>query len=153
MEKQGQTESVAKQPGARVAQPTPETPELAGKYITDLLSQAENAYTMYRQAQREVARGYKKQEQDMEKAFKIAQREANEACERALQKAMKDRDQAERRADEACRKAVDNAHEEYSRSVAEVLKARDKTIEQAWEKSTEGREQAWNLFQGDKPAT
>ena len=43
MEKQEQTEATVNQPSETAAQPTTETPELAGKYISDLLSQAENA--------------------------------------------------------------------------------------------------------------
>ena len=115
MDKREQPESTANEPEETVVQPAPETPELAGKYIADLLSQAENAYTMYRQAQKEVAKGYKKQEQEMEKAFKKAEQGANETCDKALQKAMKDRDQTARQADEAHRKAIDKGQDEYCR--------------------------------------
>lgn len=149
MEKQEQTEATTNQPDT-VAQPAAETPELAGKYIAELLSQAENAYTMYRQAQKEVSKGYKKQEQQMEKAFKSAEQRVNSTCEKAMEKALKNREQVEQQAEEICRKTVEKVHDEYRRSVGEALKARDEAIEEVWQRYTEDRSQAWSIFQGEK---
>ena len=65
MDKKGQAEKAANQPEEKTTVPVVETPagspDQAGNYLAELLSQAENAYTMYRQAQREVAKGYKRQ--------------------------------------------------------------------------------------------
>ena len=76
------------------------SPDQAGNYLAELLNQAENAYTMYRQAQKEVAKGYKRQEQQMEKAYKDAEKRANDAHERALERARKTREQTEQQAAE-----------------------------------------------------
>lgn len=149
MEKQEQTETTTTQPPETVAQPAAETPELAGKYIAGLLSQAENAYTMYRQAQKEVSRGYKTQEQQMEKAFKAGEQRANSTCEKAMEKALKNREQVEQQAEEVYRKAIEKVHDEYRRSVGEALKVRDETIKEVWQKFTEDRTQAWSIFQGE----
>lgn len=148
MEKREQARGAANQPAETAA----ETPELAGKYISDLLSQAENAYTMYRQAQKEVAKGYKKQEQEMEKAFAAAEKRANDTYEKTLDKALKSRDQAERQAEEAHQKALEKIRDDYVRSIAEAQKLRDDAAAEAWQKCTEGREQAWGIFQGEGPA-
>lgn len=150
MEKQEQTKTSTNQPPEAAAQPAAETPELAGKYIGELLSQAENAYTMYRQAQKEVSKGYKRQEQQMEKTFRGAEQRANTTCEKALEKALKNREQAEQEAEDVFRKAVEKVRDEYRRSVGEALKVRDEAIEEAWQKCTEDRAQAWGIFQGEK---
>ena len=152
MEKREQTRRVANQPAETVAEPTTGAPELGGKYISELLSQAENAYTMYRQAQKEVANGYKKQEEEMEKAFTAASKRANEAYAKALDRAVKSRDQAERQAEEAHQKALEKIRDEHVRSIAEAQKVRDDAAAEAWQKCTEGREQAWSIFQGERTA-
>lgn len=151
MEKREQARTAANQPAETLTESATEAPALAGKYISELLSQAENAYTMYRQAQKEVAKGYKKQEEEMEKAFTAAEKRANEAYEKALDKALKSSEQAERQAEEAHRKALEKTRDEYVRSIAEAQKLRDDAVAEARQKSTEGREQAWSIFQGGRP--
>jgi len=152
MDNQDETTTTANQPQGESTGASTETPELAGKHIAELLSQAENAYTMYRQAQKEVARGYKKQEEQIEKAFKAAEKKATEECARALEKAAKAREQVERYAEEVFRKAVDKAREEYDRAVVQALNTRDETIAEEWQKFSSTRQQAWAIFQGEKPS-
>jgi len=150
MDKKEQAEKVANQAEEKVAALPAESPEKAGDYLAGLLSQAENAYTMYEQAQKEVAKGYKKQEQQTEKAYKDAEMRTNEALGRALDKARMVREQDEQQAEEEFRGALARAEEGYQRSAAEAARAHKKALEQAWHKRSNAREEAWSVFQGEK---
>jgi len=156
MNKKGQAEKAANQVEEKVAETAAESqtgsPEQAGNYLAELLSQAENAYTMYRQAQKEVANGYKRQEQQLEKDYREAEKRANEALERALDRTRKAREQAEQQAEEEFRGALAMAEAAYQKNAAEAMKTHKTTIEQAWQKCSEARQEAWGIFQGEKVA-
>jgi len=154
-----QAEKVTRRPRAGVPEPTmalPEQPagdhQQAKDYIAGLLSQAEHAYQLYRQAQQEVARGYKKHEREMEKLFKDAEKQANDAYEKALARAMSTREQARQEAEEAYRSALANAEEAFQRSVQEAQRAQRESVAKAWRDCVEGREHAWGIFQGERKA-
>ena len=69
MDKKEQTEKTIEQAENQAA-PAGEVPEQVRDPLAELLSQAQNAYTAYIQAQKEVAKGYKQREEQMEKPIK-----------------------------------------------------------------------------------
>lgn len=154
-----QAEKATSRPRTKVLESIVDLPEQptkdyqqAGDHLTELLSQAENAYQLYRQAQHEVARGYKKHEHQMEKLFKDAEKRANDAYEKALAQAVSTREQAKQEAEEASRTAQARAEEAFQRGVQEAQRDQRNSVARAWQKCIESREQAWGVFQGEKKA-
>ena len=153
-----QVEKTARRPRTRSQKSIVDLPEqvtedhqLTENPLAELLSQAEKAYQLYLQAQREVAKGYKKHEWQMEMLFKDEEKRANDTYGKALAQAVRAREQAKQEAEEALRKAQVNAEEAFQRSMQEAQKARRESVEQAWQRYVESLEQAWGIFQGEKP--
>ncbi len=142
------TEKPASSSGAKVSEPTTELPAQKMNSIVELLSQAEKAYALYQQAYGEVAEGYKKHEGQLEKVFEDDEKQANAVCKKAMAHAWKTREQAEQQAEEAHRKLADKARDTCLQSVDEAQRVRAESIEQARGNLTQGREQAWRIFQG-----
>ena len=153
-----QAEKANSRPKAKVSEPITNLPEevgyhqQAGDQLAELLSQAENAYQLYRRAQQEVATGYKKHEREMEKLLNDSEKRANDAYEKALSQAMSAREQAKQEAEEACRAAQARAEEAFQQSVQEAQRDRRDSEANAWRSYVEGREHTWGVFQGAKKA-
>ncbi|UCB43992.1 MAG: hypothetical protein JSV77_04975 [Dehalococcoidales bacterium] len=126
------------------------SPEQAGNYLAELLSQAENAYTMYRQAQKEVANGYKTQEQQLEKDYREAEKRASEALDRALDRARRNREQAEQKAAEDFRTAMDESAEDFKKWAVEAIKTRNEEVEQAWKIYNEIHGKMWSIIESNQ---
>ena len=150
-----QPERATSRSKVRTPELTTDTPEevgsqQAGNQLDELLSQAENAYQLYRQAQQEVARGYKKHEEEMEKLFKYAEKRANDAYEKVLAQATSTREQVKQQAEEACRTAQAEAEQAFQRTTQDARRDQRDSVGKAWRKYVEGRENAWGIFQGTK---
>lgn len=114
--------------------------------LEEILRRAEKAYTDYIEAQKEVARAYKRNEVQFDKAFIAAGDRANAAYAEALQKAAREREMAEKAAEEAYRKALEQAKQTYQSSIQQALKARDEAILQAWNARKQAIDTAWKVF-------
>lgn len=154
-----QVEKATSRPRTKSRKSTVDLPEqstddyqLEGNPLSELLSQAENAYKLYRQAQQEVAKGYKKHEWQMETLFKDDEKRANDTYGKILAQAVSTREQAKQEAEEAFGAAQANAEEAFQQSVQEAQKAQRESVARSWQKYVESREQAWSFFQGEKPA-
>jgi len=134
-------------------QPNPEKPpEASGQPqpavepLEEILGRAEKAYTAYIDAQKEVARAYKRNEVQFDKAFVAAGDRASAAYAEALQKAARERGLTEKAAEDAYRKALEQAKTAYESSVQQALKARDEAILQAWNARKQAIDVAWKVF-------
>ena len=99
-----------------------------------------------RYAQKEVARAYKRNEVQFDKAFVAAGDRANAAYAEALQKAARERALAEKAAEEAYHKALEQAKSAYESSVQQALKARDEAMLQTWNARKQAIDMAWKVF-------
>jgi len=115
-------------------------------YLAELLSQAENAYMMYRQAQKEVAKGYKRQEQQIVKAYKETERQANEDYQKAIQDAIKTLQTDEEELVEEYHRALAKAKEIYNSSVLMAYRELKTNLAEAKEMMDHFREQMWAIL-------
>jgi len=151
-----QVEKTSSRSKEKVPEPPARFPEQVGEsqqvgnQLAELLSRAENAYQQYRQAQQEVALGYKKHERQMEELFKDAEKRANEAYEKLLARAITTRERAKQEAEEAFRVAQAKADEAFQRTAQDAMRDRREVLQSAWQKYVEGREHAWGVFQGER---
>jgi len=121
-------------------------PHPAVEPLEEILSRAEKAYTAYIEAQKEVARAYKRNEVQFDRAFVAASDRANAVYAEALQRAAREREMAEKAAEDAYRKALEQAKSAYESSVQQALKARDEAVLQAWNARKQAIDVAWKVF-------
>jgi len=121
-------------------------PPPAVEPLEEILGRAEKAYTAYIDAQKEVARAYKRNEVQFDKAFITAGDRANAVYTEALQKAAREREMAEKAAEDAYRKAMEQAKSTYESNAQQALKARDEAVLQAWNARKQAIDVAWKVF-------
>ena len=141
----------------------PDSPLQMGP-LSDVLGKAQRAYSAYLEAQKEVAKAYKVNELQLERAYREAERHADEECQNTIAELLADREESEQQAEETFRNAVEqarqmekDAQEAYSQTldqvrenceanVNEALKTRDAANAKAWELRSRTVDRAWAIF-------
>ncbi len=132
--------------------------------LSDVLGKAQRAYVAYLEAQKEVAKAYKVNEIQLEKAFREAERIADKACQEAIAELIADRQDSEQRAEQKLWNTVDQARQmeqdaeaEYKQTmdqvrtelqecINEAMRTRDDAIARAWEMRSKTVDRAWAIF-------
>ncbi|HEY41343.1 MAG TPA: hypothetical protein G4O18_05740 [Dehalococcoidia bacterium] len=115
-------------------------------YLAELLSQAENAFMMYRQAQKEVIKGYKRQEQQIIRAYKEAEKKVNDDYQKAIRDAIKTLQIDEEKLREEYSKKLETAKETYSLDVIEANRKWKTALAEAREIMEHLRGQMWAIL-------
>ena len=120
-----------------------------GDSLDELMSQAQNAYESYLQAQKKEALAYQGRQRRVEESFKETEEHAAKLCAVAIEKATRSLEKAEQEAEGTYKKAKLSAAQTYQDSLNEALRIRTEAVEQAWEEARRNSEKIWKVFQGE----
>ena len=172
MSKQKQTSRMRKQSEGQAITPSSLVETTTTDPLAEILGRARSAYIAYLDAQKEVAKGYRQQQEQLQRAYKNKEKQANDTYELTIEDALKLREKNQQQADaeyekakehalalyhtnlrqasEAHSNAIEQAMQVYQQSVKQALKTREQTINKAWKIFGDSHEQAWRIFTGEE---
>jgi len=132
-----------------------------GTGLGEIQQRAVMAYAAYIEAEREVERAYRDQQQKIEKAYLGAREKARKTCEESVAQTLNAREEAEEKARKTCEESVaqalsareeaeGKARKACEEKVALAMKAREEAELKSLEARNEGMEQSWDIFTKSK---
>ncbi|MBI2868237.1 MAG: hypothetical protein HYX96_00220 [Chloroflexi bacterium] len=122
------------------------TPSPNGGGFEEFLTRAQNAYTAYVEAQKEMWKAYRATEQRAEDGYVQAEHGAAASRNNKLEQLLRIRESAEKEAEEIYIKSRDLARIAYEEGVRQTLSSYTREIEQAWGNRELALSQAWKIF-------